>query len=243
MKFNGINPRDISPRISIEREIVGSIPPRSLQMLSLNGGAGYVGMTYEPRPFTARINIGAWTRPGCWELAQRLSDWACTDEPCELEPTHAPGRAFTAILDSASDLQNVRGFAVIDYHFTIPRPFYHSIVENVVVMPGGGRIHFRGNVPAQLSITHRMAKAAQALTISHNGTPFVRLRRQDGENIPAGVTLRVDMANKLIQYNGEADQDLVDYTAMNWRQRICGAADISVSDEGHTEIRWRDEWT
>lgn len=242
MKFNGIDPRDISPRISIEKETVGAVPPRTLRMLSLYGGAGFAGLNYEPRTFTARVNIASFTRRGGWELSRRLAAWACTDEPRELCPTHTPGKAFTAILDSASDVQLVRGFGVVEYRFTIPRPFYHSTVENVAVINGGGRINARGNVPARLIIAHRMAQGAPALTFSHNGAPFIRLRRMDGGNIPAGVVLRVDMENKLIQYNGDAALDMIDYTVTNWHAPITGAAEITASDAGRTEIRWRDEW-
>ena len=211
-------------------------------MLSLYGGAGFTGFTLEPRTFLARINIASFSRVGGWELAQRLAAWACTDEPCELVPTNTPGRAFTAILESASDLQLVRGFGVVEYRFAIPRPFYHSVAENVVTMPSGGRILAVGNVPARLSIAHRMAQNAPALTVCHDGAPFLRLRKPDGEDIPAGATLSIDMAKKLVRMNGETALDMVDYTATDWREPIRGATEITLSDKGQTEIRWRDEW-
>lgn len=242
MRFNGVDPREISPKLFPAREIIQAIPPRTIRKLDTVNGPIYVDSELQDRNIKITMNVAGRSHSNANELVRLWNDIVCTGEPGELEPTHMPGLAFSAVLESAGDLEWQWGFGTIEYNFMALRPFAHSVAETVVSFSGGsGRIEPRGTVPIRPAITHVMASAAAALTVSLDGTQFFRLRPVSG-NFAAGTKLCIDFANRLVSQAGSPAMTLVDYTVSNWHPVIKKGSLIALSDTGQTEVRWYDEW-
>lgn len=242
MRFNGIDPREISPMIFPSREIIQAIPPRTLRTLDTSNGPLYVGTDLQRREIKITMNFAGRSHQNANALAMELNRFFCTDEPGELEPTHMPGLAFTAILVSAGDLEWKWGFGTVDYVFAAMRPYIHSQAETVVSFIGSSRhIEPRGSVPILPVIKHTMSVAASQLALSLDAQQFFRLRPLSG-TIAAGTSLAIDFGRRLVTMGGEPSMLLVDYTASSWHPEIKKGTLLSVSDAGATEVRWRDEW-
>lgn len=241
MTFNGVDPREISPRIFPEREIIQAIPPRTVRTLSTSHGAIFSGLDLQARQITVRMNIAGKNHDDANALVAALNDLFCTEEPAELEPTHMPGRAFSAILESAGDLEWRWGFGTVEYIFSAPRPFLHSTDWQVARFTGSVMIKPAGTVPILPVIKHVMAAQATELTVGLNRTPFFRLRPTTG-SFEAGETLEIDFLNRLVIRANETAMNLVDYAASTWHPDIKAVCALSVSGTGQTEMRWRDEW-
>lgn len=242
MRFNGMDPREISPRIFPAKEVIGAIPPRTLRTLETTGGALFGGVDLGARQIKIVMNVAGRNHDHANELVMLLNGHFCTDEPVELEPTHWPGKAFTAILESAGDLEWRWGYGTVEYAFSAPRPFAHSINEMIVRFFGSTLITPGGSMPMLPKIAHTMSAAASELVISCDNAPLFRVRPVTG-NFSAGETITIDFSKRLVTRAGEAAMNLVDYTASTWHPDIRTACLLSVSDAaGETEARWRDEW-
>lgn len=241
MQFNGINPRHLSPKIFPAREIIDAIPPRTLRTLETARGPLFVASDLQAREITVQMNFAGTSHEHANKLVSMWNEVVCTGEPGELEPTHMPGLAFTAVLESAGEMSWRWGFGTIDYKFQALRPFAHSTAETVLQFSGSVRADPRGTVPVRPVIKHEMAAEAEELVLTLGGLPFFRLRPLTG-TFPQGAVLRVDFENRLVTLNGDNAMPLVDYTASTWHPEIKSGAVITMSDAGPSEMRWRDEW-
>lgn len=247
MRFNGRDPREISPKVFVSYEVISSIPPRSVRMVSASRQSYLAGVDLAPREVQLHLNFAGRSIDNANELAARIAALFCRDDLAEYEPTHMPGKALSVILESASDPEWHWGFGVIQYTFRAPRPFYHSTSETIITGDDQVYIEPRGSVPCEPVITHRMASAAASLviTISNGMTSpatIMAIRNPSGSNLTAGQVITVDFAKRSLMINGEAAMAYIDYTASDWHPEIIGGTLISLSDSGATTVRWRDEW-
>ena len=246
MRFNGISPSEISPKIFVSHEIISPIPPRSVRMVATSRQSYLAGVDLSPREVHLHLNFAGRSIDNANELAAKAAALFCRDDLAEYEPTHMPGKALSVILQSASEPQWRWGFGVIEYTFSAPRPFCHSTSETVVT--GGAQVYIepRGSVPVRPIITHRMATAAATLTISISDgqTPqtIMAIRNPLGASLPAGLVVDVDFASRLCSINGIAANEYIDYTVSDWHPDIRGGTLITLNDSGDTTVRWRDEW-
>lgn len=243
MRFNGIDPRDISPKCFVAQEVIQAIPPRELRLVNASNGAMLGGVDLKEREIRLTLNFAGASHENANDMAARIAALFCTNEPGEYEPTHMPGKAFSAILSEAGDLEWRWGFGTVEYVFVAPRPFLHSTAETVVTTTGTNiRIEPRGTVPARPIFKHTMAAAAAALTFSIDGTAFFKLRNPAGANIAQGAVLVIDFEKRKVTLNNQTMMTYVDYTASDWHPLIIGGTNIVCSDGGTTETRWHDEW-
>ena len=128
MRFNGVDVRDIHPRISISKEIPPGCPERTVETVQGWDGETFAAVRTEQGEYLARINIACRTRDDAWEARSRLARWAASsgDGVGELEPTHWPGKAYEAVLGSISAPEFTFGFATVDVTFILPRPYAHD---------------------------------------------------------------------------------------------------------------------
>lgn len=246
MRFNGISPSEISPKIFVSHEIISPIPPRSVRMLATSRQSYLAGVDLSPREVHLHLNFAGRSIDNANELAAKVAALFCREDLTEYEPSHMPGKALNVILQSASDPEWRWGFGVVEYTFVAPRPFIHSTSETVLI--GGSQVYMepRGSVPARPIITHRMATAAATLTIGisdgQTSQTIMAIRNPLGTSLPAGLVVGVDFASRLCSINGIAANEYVDYTLSDWHPDIRGGTLITLSDSGDTTIRWRDEW-
>lgn len=242
MRFNGINPSEISPKIFVSHEIISSIPPREVRLVSSQTQAYLAGVNLSPREVHLHLNFAGRNIDNANELARRAAALFARTDLSEYEPSHMPGKALSVILESASDPEWHWGFGVIEYIFKAPRPFYHSTAETIVI---GGRsvyIEPRGSVPCAPEIMHTMEAEADALEITAGGATIMRIRDPYGGKLSAGFKITVDFANRKVSIGNESAMDYVDYTVSDWHPYIIGGALIGTGDAGETKVRWRDEW-
>ena len=234
---------DISRKIFVSHEIINAIPPRELRTVATGHGPLLTGVDLKEREIRLILNFAGKSHEHACELASAVAALFCTEEPGEYEPGKMPGRAFSAILREAGDMEWHWGFGTVEYTFIAPRPFSHSISDTVVNASGANiRIEPRGTVPVRPAIKHTMAAAAAALTFSTGGSVFFRLRDPSGNDIPSGAVLTIDFENRKAMLNNQTNMTYVDYTASDWHPTILGGTTIVCSDVGDTEVRWRDEW-
>lgn len=242
MRFNGINPSEISPKIFVSHEIINAIPPRSLRMATTSEQSYLAGVDILPREIHLYLNFAGKSHEHANSLARRVAALFCTSELGEYEPTHHPGKALSVVLQSASEMEWKWGFGTIEYVFIAPRPYYHSTSETVIIGEDSINIEPQSSVPVRPMITHTMIAAADALEISVGSFIVMRIRNPLGTQLQAGQVIKVDFANRLVLIAGETSMAYVDYTASDWHPKILGATTIGISDAGPTEVRWRDEW-
>lgn len=247
MKFNSVDPASLatSPnRIFVSHEIIDSIPPRELRLLETGNGALLGGVDLREREIHLFLNFKAQTIDKANELASDVAALFCTDTPQEYEPNHMPGRAFTAILRDASQMEWKWGTGVIEYTFSALRPFSHSTTETVVNTTGTTiSLSPSGDVPLRPVITHTMSAAASALVYSLGGNVFFKVRNPLGTDLPQGAVVVVDFENRLVTVGGNVSMPYVDYTVSDWHPDLVGSSiSITCSDSGATEVRYRDEW-
>lgn len=242
MRFNGINPSELSPKIFVSHEVISSIPPREIRMVSASDQAYLAGVTLSPREIHLHLNFAGRNTDHANDLARRVAQLFCREDLAEYEPSHTPGKALSVILVSATDVRWKWGFGVIEYVFQAPRPYYHSTSETVIT--GGDTILIEpmGSVPCRPIISHTMDADAQALTISAGGGTVMRIRNPLGTDLQAGQVINVDFGSRLVEIAGQPAMTFVDYTASTWHPRMLGATEILLSDAGDTTVRWRDEW-
>lgn len=243
MRFNGFDPRTVSPKCFVSHEVIGAVPPREIRTVQTASGSLVAGVDLQEREIRLFLNFAGSSHENANLMASRIASVFCTDTPGEYEPTHMPGRAFSAILREAGEMEWRWGFGTVEYIFVAPRPFSHSLAETVVQTSGTDiRIEPRGDVPARPVLKHTLAESAEALTFSLDGSVFFRLRDPSGNALPAGLVATVDFENRKVQINNNTLMTYVDYTASSWHPPILGGTRIVCSDAGATEARWRDEW-
>lgn len=246
MRYNGVNPSEISPKIFVSHEAISPIPPRSVRLVASSIQSYLAGVDLSPREIHLHLNFAGRSHSNANALAAKVAALFCREDLAEYEPTHMPGKAMSAILQSATEPEWHWGFGVIEYIFVAPRPFLHSTSETVVT--GGRQVYMepRGSVPAQPVITHKMAAAAATLTIGisdgQTSQTVMVIRNPLGNALPAGLVVSVDFASRLCSINGIAANEYIDYTVSDWHPDIRGGTLITLSDGGETTVRWRDEW-
>ena len=247
MRFNGLSPSEISPRIFVSHEIISPIPPRTVRMLATSRQSYLAGVDLSPREVHLHLNFAGRSIDNANVLAAKAAALFCRDDLAEYEPSHMPGKALSVILQSASDPEWHWGFGVIEYIFSAPRPYFHATSETVVTGNTQVYIEPRGSVPARPVITHRMAAAAATLTINVSdgqtgAQPVMAVRNPSGVALPSGAAVVVDFEKRLCTINGVVANEYVDYTVSDWHPDITGGTLITLSDSGETTVRWRDEW-
>lgn len=234
---------DISRKIFVSHEIINAIPPRELRTVATGHGPLLAGVDLKEREIRLVLNFAGKSHEHACELASAVAALFCTDEPGEYEPGKMPGRAFSAILREAGDMEWHWGFGTVEYTFIAPRPFSHSIAETVVKTTGENvRIEPRGDVPIRPVIRHKLSRVVAAFVLSIGNDVFFRLRDPSGGTLAANSIFEIDFANRKVTLNGSNAMAYVDYTYSDWHPPILGGTTIRCYDAGETEVRWRDEW-
>ena len=156
------------------------------------------GVKTREREIHLHLNFAGKTKAHANELARMVAGLFVTEEPGEYEPSHMPGLAFTAILESASDPEWHWGFGVIEYVFKAPRPYYHATAETILTGTSTVRMMPRGTVPCCPVVSHTMAEASGALEITVDNTVVMRIRNPLGTQLAAGQKAWTVAANDVV---------------------------------------------
>ena len=103
MRFNGVNPSDISSKVFVSHEVISVIPPRTVRMVTASRQSYLAGVDVAPREVKLHLNFAGRSIDNANELAAKVAALFCRDQLAEYEPTHMPGKALNVVLQSASD--------------------------------------------------------------------------------------------------------------------------------------------
>lgn len=131
MKYNGIDPRTLDPRISIAKEIPPGAPASELETIKGAEGEIVAGRTIKHGEYKVIVNVASRTRAHAWEVREKLAAWARSVDTVthQLVPTHRPNRYYDAIFKDISEPEFTFGFGVITITFAVPRPVSKATIS------------------------------------------------------------------------------------------------------------------
>lgn len=241
MRFNGIELRAVHRAVSIGKEYPPGMAPRGIHTVQANAGEYLAAVTDERGEYRVDVNIAAHSKHEAYEVRRLLARWATSsgEKTAKLEPTHDPGVTYDAICESISEPEFMFGFAVVEVVFALPTATATEKRPKTATGEGGAVLAIGGSGRVVPVITQTLAAKAEGLTWSADGAPFLRI---EGE-IAAGAEVKADFATNALTIDGEHAEARIDYTASSWRPDLTpGKHEITSSDAGAMEARWRDVW-
>lgn len=240
MRFNGKSIYDVHRSISIAKEIPPGMPERDINTVSGWDGEMLAGTSYKRGVYIARVNIAGRSADEAWRVRQMLAEWATSsgEKTGMLEPTHWPGRAYDAIVESISDPEFKRGFATVTVTFVLPRPVAYSVRYRHASGHGSASMQVLGSAGCKPIIKKTITAAQSGASFALDGASFFKLNG----SLAVGDVIEIDTKAGSVTINGQHAETRVDYTASRWRPGFGQGAHKITSAGGDLEVRWRDEW-
>lgn len=245
MKYNGIDPKTLHAGISIKKEIPPGTVTSELETLYGSTGEIVAGRIIQQGEYIVRLNIAGKTPEEGWDILSKVAAWAepTSETTAELIPTKRPAIAYDAVLKEISPPEFIRGFAVIDVVFAVPRPIAHSIkwshadeatAEIDVVF--GGTHHARPEL-------WLIADGASDIIVSIDGNDLIKIKN----DFSAGQVVKIYTDTGAVKdLYDEHMESLIDYTETDFVAfaKMCtpGTHRVAATGVRNTALRWRDEW-
>lgn len=241
MRINGRELRDVHPAISIAKEIPPGMATRTIHTIIGADAEIYAGTTMERGEYEVRINIAGKSMAEAWRVRAMIAEWAMggSEGLCELEPTHWPGVAYDAIIESLSPPEIVFGFAKVTAIFALPRPVAHEIIVSRAAGSGSAVMQIGGSLAPRPAIRQTIKASRTGLTLSLDDKPFFVVQGA----LKAGQEVEIDTQDGSITIDGAQAQARIDYTATTWAPGFTpGRHTLTSSDAGAIETRWHNVW-
>lgn len=240
MRFNGRDPTAIHHAISVNKEIPPSMPARDIATVETGKGELVAHVHIQQDELTVRINIAGRTHDEAMEARLKLAEWAGSshNQTAELELTHLPGKAYTAIVDRIQRVEN--RFTTVDVVFLLPRPVLHDITPHRV-SGSGTEMTFTtgGTASTQPVFACTLTSAAEGLRMTVDGVTFFAL---DG-TLSAGSAVEYNLQTGATTIDGVHAESRILYADIDPDiELLPGKHTLSVSAAGSMTVRWRDEW-
>lgn len=252
MRYNGIDPRQLHPGISIAKEIPPGTVTSQLETLSGSTGEIVAGRTIQQGEYIARINIAGRYADEGWAIHRLLKEWArpMDEIPRELVPTHWPSVAYDAILKEISPPEFVFGFVVIDVVFALPRPIAHDRIASTASTGIDAKnltVKIGGTSYARPNITITAKKATSEVTLYVDETPYFRIfaPMENEDVLMIRNDSRIEMYDESAAKTKDA-ADKVDYTLTDmqgmWEALKPGNHVVRTEPPAAIDMEWRNEW-
>lgn len=243
MRFNGTELKTVHHALSISKEIPPGMPARDIVTVETSTGELVANVTTKQDEYRVLVNIAARTHEEAMSAREALAAWAMSSgkEAAELEPTHRPGKAYTAILKSAGRLE--QRFGTVDVIFALTDPALHEVTERRKSAINAQSLTMRtaGTAPTQMNITYKANTDVKGLTMAIDGTVFFALRTS--YTLPAGAELKVNMQTGAVTVNGVHAENQTDYTRCDYdRELEPGEHTLTASAAGDMTARWHNKW-
>lgn len=241
MKFNGMDPRSLHPALSISHEVPPGMAKRKIVTVEGTDGEIVSDVITEKGEYLVQMNIFGKSREQAWEVREILAGWAGSSgtKTAELVPTHRPQRCYDAIVSSISDPKFVRGRAVVDVVFMLPRPIARSTSYTTAQGAGALSVRIGGTLPARPVIRQTLAKDCTELVWTLNGAKLLKLKG----SMKAGQVVEMDTRYERMAIDGVSAMAMIDPQKTEWRPGYApGMREIRSTDSGKMEMRWHDEW-
>lgn len=238
MRFNGKDVLAVHYALpSIHKEFPPAHPARNITTIETSEGDMVASVDTTQDVYTLRLNLAAATYDEAMQAREALAAWATTSHPAELQPTHIPGKAYTAILKEIRWPETRYG--TVDVVFLLPCPVLHSMIEKTISGASTLEMTTGGTASVQPDIVFTAESAENGLTISMDGRTFYRINAA----ISAGdeITIRPELGEVL--KNGADAGYAIDYTLSSPDMDLTpGKHTLTASSAGRLTVRWRDQW-
>ena len=240
MRFNGRDPTMIHPCISVSKEIYPSMPAREIVTVETGSGELFAHVNMQQDEAIIRINIAARTYDEAAEARLALAEWAGSsqNQTAELEPTHMPGKAYSAILKRIQAIEN--RFTTADVVFLMPRPVLHDVARRTAT-GSGKEMTFRigGTAAVQPVFALTLTGAAEGLQMNVDGIVFFAI----GGSLSAGDAVEYNLQTGSTTINGARAESRILYAEIEPDiELLPGKHTLNVSAEGSMQVRWHNEW-
>lgn len=240
MRFNGIDLNKVHPAVSRAQEFPPGMAKREISTLETTNREIVTDVHTAQDEYTVRVNIAARTYQEAMQARERLAAWASSSgkQTAWLEPTHAHGRAYKAIVKNIGRIE--KRFGTVDVVFMLPDPvLYDSMVQShqatdrmLVFMAAGSAI-------IQPEISFKASEEAEGLRITHNGKTIIAVSGR----INTGDTVDVVLETGALLINGTHAESRFIYTECDLDDEFAkGRHEMTVSARGTLKARWRNGW-
>lgn len=240
MRFNGKDLLEVHEAVSRAIEVPPGMAARDIATAEGADGEIVVGLTAARDEYVVRVNIAARTYEEAFEARLQLAAWAGSSgrQTARLEPTHAPGKAYDAIVKSIGKLE--KRFTTVDVVFLLPKPHLYDITPQIRTASGTELgVLVGGSAAVQPLLKWTPATSAANPRILLDGETIFGLK----DTLSAGQELAWDMeTGKLTVAGNEAGSRLL-FTVTNPDAELApGRHTLSVSTAGNIEARWHTRW-
>lgn len=240
MRYNNRDPNWIHPAISVSKEIYPSMPNREIATAETAAGDLVTHVSIRQDEATIRINIAGRTYDEAMDARITLAGWAGSShkQTAELEPTHLPGKAYTAILKRITPIEN--RFTTADVVFLLPRPVLHDTTPSKAQAEGTELVFTtRGTHSTQPVFSIVLDAAADGLRMEVDGVPFFAM----GGSLSAGAKVEYNLQTGATTIDGVHAENRILYADIDPDiELLPGKHTLISSAAGTLQARWRNEW-
>lgn len=240
MRFNGTDPETIHHAVSVNKEIYPSTPDTDIAVVETTEGDLVANVNIRGSEATIRLNIAARTYDEAMEARLAIAEWAAgrRNRTAELEPTHLPGKAYGAILDRITPVE--QRFAPVDVVFMLPRPILHETTVRKI-SGTGTQLTFRtgGSAPTAPALEITTEEDTQELWLEVDGVKVFAI----GGGVNAGQNVSYDMKTGRTTVDGASAENRILYVDINPDAELLpGKHTLTTSTAGTLTVRWQNEW-
>ena len=240
MRFNGRDPTEIHPCISVSKEIPPSMPAREIATVETGNGELVAHVSLLQDEAVIRINIAGRTYDEPMEARLKLAECAASshNRTAELELTHLPGKAYAAILKRISAFET--RFTTVDVVFLLPRPVLHDVAGRTAA-GSGTETSFRigGTASTQPVFAVTLTDAAEGLRMTVDGILFFAI----GGSLSAGQKVEYNLLTGSATIDGAHAENRMLYADIDPDiELLPGTHTLNVSAPGSIQVRWHNEW-
>lgn len=240
MRFNGIDINAIHPAISRGGETMPGMAARDVATMETGRGDLVVNIMPAPEEYTVHVNVAAKTIEEAMEARAALAKWAASSgkQPGELEPTHAPYKAYTAILKRIGRFE--KRFGTVDVVFMLTDGMQHDMRTRSKKLTGTEiTVQIGGSAPVQPHVSAAPTKTVQGFTLYFDGAPVLKLTG----SVEAGQTVVYAMDTGAVTIDGVLANERIVYTETDPDAELTpGMHKVSASAEAVLQVRWHDRW-
>lgn len=240
MRFNGVDLMTVHPAISRSQEFPPGMAKRNITTVETSRREIVAGVSMAQDEYTVRVNIAGRTYAEAMQAREKLAAWAASSgkQTAWLEPTHAHGRAYRAIVKSVGRIE--KRFGTVDVTFLLADPVqYETMLQSHQATNSVLVFHVSGSADIEPEISFTASEAAESLKIMHNGAPLISM---DGA-IAAGDTVEIALETGALTVNGEHAENRIVYTETDFDAEFePGRHELTASCGGTLKARWRNAW-
>lgn len=252
MLFNGQDPVDLHPGISVKKETPPGSVTSKLETLSGAFGELVVGRTIQQGEYKVEFLIRSNTSEMIGTIRQLLSSWARPMDvtTCELIPSDMPDRAYAAMCKKVGEPKFKHGAATIEIVFALPRPIAHDRFPRTASTGDKAEalaVDVRGSSYIRPEVSMKLPSAADAVTLYVDDKAYFRLvaSLSAGDCVIIREDASIDMfdasANAIANAATCVDYVVTDLFAM-WKALGHGPHTVRCEPACSIEMKWRDEW-